>query len=186
MNDIHVAAGLPPGHSEAGCRCRPLMSQSLLDGGNIVIHRIAAPELLRPEQGGQSHADPQLPFGAELDPEQCKGHPDCEARAWLNGYCGPHQPNGPYVGSVVHTGTRVHGNREAETRRPYLEVTDEAICANVRCGHLAQVHGRLGCRFGGEAEAHTGHGCPCAGFAPGRGDAEADPGALPDPAPQHG
>jgi hypothetical protein len=27
------------------------------------------------------------------DPEQCHASADCEARAWANGYCGPHQPD---------------------------------------------------------------------------------------------
>ena len=27
------------------------------------------------------------------DPEQCHHDIDCEARAWANGFCGPHQPD---------------------------------------------------------------------------------------------
>lgn len=70
---VHVQA-LGPEHTEGwDCRCQPV--RSAVDGQAIAVHRTEA-----------------VP-----DPETChyEGDP-CPYRAWSNGYCGPHQPEGPY------------------------------------------------------------------------------------------
>ena len=42
--------------------------------------------------GINAHNPKECAFCAN-DVEQCHASLDCEARAWLNGYCGPHQPD---------------------------------------------------------------------------------------------
>lgn len=37
--------------------------------------------------------DPKECESCANDPEQCHAAIDCNARAWSNGYCGPHQPD---------------------------------------------------------------------------------------------
>lgn len=46
-----------------------------------------------PGQDAPTIHDPRECDFCANDPEQCHANLDCEARAWSNGYCGPHQPD---------------------------------------------------------------------------------------------
>lgn len=79
MDPVHVSA-LGPGHRPTtDCVCAPIRSEVL--GQAVIVHRWEQPD-----------------DGAE----QCRQDPLCDKRAWSNGYCGPHQPAGPY-GRTRHT-----------------------------------------------------------------------------------
>lgn len=188
MSVIHVAAGMPPGHADP-CTCRPLLFVTA-DGNELVIHRIAAPEMLRPPTpeavNGVIHTGTRIHGNREVEAEASRVRPARRHRAYAHhsGRALIEHDAGDFANDP--TGDTCALCVEGEARGCPLNAHSEGECQHRSDGSsawLAPWASRQVIEFG-HSECIR-HGTPARRPASDR-DAQADPGALPDPAPQHG